>query len=1305
MTTYTYIGGPLDQASSYTVGGMTPMNPPGSGDDIDFPSGGSPTGSVDVAFVSVEGALTLTGDLTTGGVFASAPITINAGGDLDSTASLYTSAAMTVQNGGQLEADGATFDGPSFTVDGSGSSYTDQGDFIAEGPTTVTFSNGAQVMTGADPGDTDVVDGGSFTVTTGAMLTATAIATADGMTWTFDQNATLTLTGGGNLALGGAVGADLNGTGTIDDATINSQGGWAIGGSGLGIGSTGVATFQDNAQVTVASLYLGDFSGDSGTLTVSGAATLLMIEGDTSIASSAGLLLVGNDGTGNLTINQGSTVIDTITSTLADSTVGYGMGSTGTVVVDGDTTSWQTMGTLDVGGDGFGQVTVQNKGSMTATQLDIAEQSDSGTNAAPDLVTITGDGSSLTVSDELDVGAAGVGALLIESGGAVTITSSGTMALVVGDTAMAVGTVTVTDPGSVLTTDGTAIVGNGGLGTLDIENQGSAMLGALLVAAMSTSGTTTNPDMVTVDGSGSTLVVSNSVTVDSALPSGFTGGAWSYTASGDGEITVTNGGYMSIGQTLSLQAPSAPMTPPVLTIVSGGYVEVGGNNPAIADTLYIGTGGRVIGHGTIESVNTSTDPTMPAWSLNVVDDGTIDASKGLLKIDGNINGDGTVQISNEATLELGGSFGSVGANGTIDFLTSDQHTLVLDDPTDFNGSLNGVGLGDQIIIPISALSAGDSIIAAPIVQMGGTQTLLIFEGTSIVPTTVFPNIPIEGTAGGDDLAGDYFDITQNGSDDILTLTTQAPSNFIINEDYDDSVANLAPDNLDTQMNFEIGVEAAVLFYQSEIQNSMTVTMNFGWGEVDNDDSDAITGNALGESITSTGNYTYAQLYAAVQATDTNSLVQTTAAALLPATDPTGGSIFRVTMAEQQALGLTPNNDFQTNYNDTEGSIGLGSGIAWSWIQQETSGDNFDAVGTLEHEISEVLGRTATGGAPESDADGGDEPGSGPPAYELLDMYRYTAIDGGDQDAPGTAVGQRDEPFNPNYIAVGPIAPGSDQPGSNAYAYFSWNGQTVTLEGETPEDIADHSDVMDWAPSVPNDSFADGGPDGPDIVSAYDLQVMNILGYDIPSVTCFAAGTRILTERGEVPVRDLRIGDLVRTRLNESLTPVVWIGRRRVNCARHPDPRKVWPVRVRAGAFGDGMPHRDLWLSPDHAVHVNDVLIPIKYLINGTSIAQVAVDEITYYHVELPRHDVLLAEGLPAESYLDAGDRYNFDNHGDVIRLHADFATPRMGAADVWEAAGCAPLVVRGPILEDVRSRLAVREISRSPRPHRQRKTA
>ena len=74
-------------------------------------------------------------------------------------------------------------------------------------------------------------------------------------------------------------------------------------------------------------------------------------------------------------------------------------------------------------------------------------------------------------------------------------------------------------------------------------------------------------------------------------------------------------------------------------------------------------------------------------------------------------------------------------------------------------------------------------------------------------------------------------------------------------------------------------------------------------------------------------------------------------------------------------------------------------------------------------------------------------------------------------------------------------------------------------------------------------------------------------------------------------------------------------------------------RVRAGHGRT----RDLFLSPDHAVYVNDVLIPIRHLINGSTIAQVPMDRVTYYHLELAQHDVVLAQGLPAESFLDMRD--------------------------------------------------------------------
>ena len=140
----------------------------------------------------------------------------------------------------------------------------------------------------------------------------------------------------------------------------------------------------------------------------------------------------------------------------------------------------------------------------------------------------------------------------------------------------------------------------------------------------------------------------------------------------------------------------------------------------------------------------------------------------------------------------------------------------------------------------------------------------------------------------------------------------------------------------------------------------------------------------------------------------------------------------------------------------------------------------------------------------------------------------------------------------------------------------------------------------------------------------------------------------------------------------------------LNCRTHLKPETVWPVRVRAGAFGANVPVRDLYLSPDHAVFVNDVLVPVKLLINGTSIVQVACDQVTYFHVELPQHAVILSEGLTVESYLDTGDRANFEG-GNTIRLFPDFAAPLApDVAMVWETRGAAPLVMTGSRLAEAR---------------------
>ncbi len=214
-----------------------------------------------------------------------------------------------------------------------------------------------------------------------------------------------------------------------------------------------------------------------------------------------------------------------------------------------------------------------------------------------------------------------------------------------------------------------------------------------------------------------------------------------------------------------------------------------------------------------------------------------------------------------------------------------------------------------------------------------------------------------------------------------------------------------------------------------------------------------------------------------------------------------------------------------------------------------------------------------------------------------------------------------------------------------------------------------------------------GSDSPTDISAYHLASDGNGGTIV--VACFHRGSMIATPGGEIAVEQLQAGDTVLTADGDA-SPVKWVGFRHIDCQRHASPRDVWPVRIAAGAFAPGLPTRDLLLSPDHSVFTQGVLIPVRYLINGATIRQEPADSVTYYHVELPAHDIILAEGLPTESYLDTGNRAAFSNGGGAIALHADFAMRTDFAMRVWESESYAPLVLNGPILATAKAELLAR---------------
>lgn len=176
-----------------------------------------------------------------------------------------------------------------------------------------------------------------------------------------------------------------------------------------------------------------------------------------------------------------------------------------------------------------------------------------------------------------------------------------------------------------------------------------------------------------------------------------------------------------------------------------------------------------------------------------------------------------------------------------------------------------------------------------------------------------------------------------------------------------------------------------------------------------------------------------------------------------------------------------------------------------------------------------------------------------------------------------------------------------------------------------------------------------------------------------TIACYGRGTMITTDAGERPIEELAPGDLVAT-LSGQLRPIRWIGRRAYDGRFITGNRDVLPILFKRGSLGEGLPRRDLMLSPLHAIYFEGALIPAWVLRNDTSIVQLnAVESIEYFHLELDRHDVIIAEGVAAESYVEDGDRGMFQNADHYQSLHP--ASPRRPAQYY------APRQDRGPVVE------------------------
>ncbi len=222
------------------------------------------------------------------------------------------------------------------------------------------------------------------------------------------------------------------------------------------------------------------------------------------------------------------------------------------------------------------------------------------------------------------------------------------------------------------------------------------------------------------------------------------------------------------------------------------------------------------------------------------------------------------------------------------------------------------------------------------------------------------------------------------------------------------------------------------------------------------------------------------------------------------------------------------------------------------------------------------------------------------------------------------------------------------------------GETIDLAGVNPASVSY---------SLGRLTFSGGGniplalANGGTVVASASAD-----GADVTVVVCFCANTLILTPSGERPVQELSPGDLVTTQRGEH-RPIVWVGAGKTLATRGRRSAAT-PVIVRKGALADNVPHQDLRVTKAHAFWFNGVLIPVEFLINHRLIEwDDRAQEVELYHIELASHDVLVANGAPAESYRDDGNRWLFQN-------------ARTGC-DLPPLPPCAPVLTGGPIVDAI----------------------
>ncbi len=544
------------------------------------------------------------------------------------------------------------------------------GTLVVSGTSALAVQPGGTLSLLAGSGTTDVAIVGNVAGEQAALTISGAGATMN------DLYTSVFLGGAGNAQASvsdsasmqiGAAGSTLGEAALVVGQIAGSTGTLNVTGSGsslqvqgtttLGQGGTGTLTIGTGASATLGdganSLVMGAATGGLGQMTVSDVGTTLTLNG---------LFDIGQTSSGTLTIENGAAAVFEGTA-LANSTdyvgtIGDGAGATGAVTVSGAGTSLTITGRLGIAEQGSGTLTVQQGATVTENGTTVAGYyeifvADAG-GTSPSTGTLVVDGGTLKNGGSIGVGGAGNGKLLISAGGQVTAASpaAGSLAVGVGYSTGGQGTVSIDGTGSGLTAAGAVSIGQYGSGTLSITNGGQMLVSSGAASAEILLGQNYGTSgTATVSGKGSLLSDSGFLLVAN-IGNGV--------LDAESGATVQVGGSVLIGAragatgSISLSGGAVLDVATNLTVGSAGSgsLAINGASATVAGDSFI-AGGVTLGAGTLASAAT------------IVEAGGSIAGNGTVKDTATLLNQGTISVGSGALAFLGGAlnYGAMSTTG------------------------------------------------------------------------------------------------------------------------------------------------------------------------------------------------------------------------------------------------------------------------------------------------------------------------------------------------------------------------------------------------------------------------------------------------------------------------------------------------------------------------------------------------------------------------------------------------------------------------------------------------------------------